>query len=58
MVVMGKEYGPWVRHDWCPRCDRDTEQTRWLRHTLGEPLGGRQHRIRCNECRSELSAAS
>lgn len=50
LVAMGKDYGPWVRHDWCPRCFRRTEQTRWYRRLLGEPPELDERRTRCNEC--------
>ncbi|GAA3685048.1 hypothetical protein GCM10022237_49440 [Nocardioides ginsengisoli] len=51
---MGKDYGPWVRHDWCPSCARRTEQTRWHRRTAGAPPATGEHGIRCNECSTEL----
>ena len=52
---MGKEYGPWVRHDWCVRCERETEQLRWLRRVLGEPTERAEHRVRCRECANEVT---
>jgi hypothetical protein len=51
---MAKDYGPWVRHDWCPRCFRRTEQTRWYRRLLGEPPEQHQRGIRCNECAGDV----
>ena len=53
LVAMGKDYGPWVRHDWCPRCSRRTEQTRWYRRLLGEPPELDERRTRCNECSND-----
>ena len=53
-VVMGKDYGPWVRHDWCPRCVRRTEQTLWYRRTLDKPADQHERRTRCNECSGEV----
>ncbi|GAA3541899.1 hypothetical protein [Nocardioides daeguensis] len=54
---MGKDFGPWVRHDWCPRCYRLTEQTRWYRRLLGEPPEQHERRVRCNECSADLGRA-
>ena len=51
---MGKDYGPWVRHDWCPRCVRRTEQTLWYRRTLDKPADQHERRTRCNECSGEV----
>lgn len=54
---MGKDfglYGPWVRHDWCPRCFRRTEQSRWHRRRLGEPPEHGELRVRCHECSSDV----
>lgn len=51
---MGMDYGPWVRHDWCPRCARRTEQTRW--HLGGAPAQEAE-RVKCNECAQEHSRA-
>ncbi len=55
-----KDYGPWVRHDWCPRCVKRTEQTRWLRRFFGLQSSSDtgEHRIRCNECATELTPAT
>lgn len=55
---MGKDYGPWVRHDWCPSCHRRTEQTRTHHRFLGDPPEQGEHRIRCNECAGELVLAT
>ncbi|WP_435771024.1 hypothetical protein [Nocardioides sp. SYSU DS0651] len=55
---MGKDYGPWVRHDWCPRCSKRTEQTRWLHRLFGGPSDHGEHRIQCNECASDLTKAA
>lgn len=55
---MRKDYGPWVRHEWCPRCCKHTEQTRWHRHLFGEPVDAGEYGIRCNECASDLTLAS
>ncbi|WGX99295.1 hypothetical protein [Nocardioides sp. L-11A] len=57
---MGKDFGPWVCHDWCPRCSRLTEQTRWYRRSLGEPPERHERherRVRCNECSADLGRA-
>jgi hypothetical protein len=56
--VVGKNYGPWVRHDWCPSCYRRTEQTRWHRRLFGEPAERGEHRIKCNECASDVDVAA
>jgi hypothetical protein len=55
---MAKGYGPWVRHEWCPRCVKRTEQTRWHRRLFGAPPATGDHGIRCNECATELSLAA
>lgn len=55
---MGREYGPWVRHDWCPRCHKSTEQTRWHLRLVGQPLDADEHRQRCNECATEMRVAN
>ena len=52
---MAKGYGPWVRHEWCPRCAKRTEQTRWHRRPFGGSADEAEHGIRCNECASELT---
>ncbi|WP_158296545.1 hypothetical protein [Nocardioides albidus] len=52
---MAKDFGPWVRHDWCPRCARLTEQTRWFTRLLDEPSEQHQRRVRCNECSADLA---
>ncbi|QVI60151.1 hypothetical protein [Nocardioides faecalis] len=54
---MGRDYGPWVRHEWCPSCVKVTEQTRWHRRVFGEPPERGEHRIRCNECSQDVAAA-
>lgn len=56
--AMGKDYGPWVRHDWCPRCFRRTEQTSWYRRLLGQPREHDERRVRCNECAGEVRIAT
>ena len=52
---MGKDFGPWVTHDWCPSCHRNTEQTRWHRRFLGEHQGRNEHTTRCNECAADVA---
>ncbi|MFC5730181.1 MULTISPECIES: hypothetical protein [Nocardioides] len=51
---MAKDYGPWVRHDWCPSCAKQTEQTRWHRRPFGVTADETEHGIRCNECANEV----
>jgi DNA-directed RNA polymerase subunit RPC12/RpoP len=55
---MAKGYGPWVRHEWCPRCSKRTEQTRWHRRPPGAAADEAEHGIRCNECAAELNLAA
>ena len=55
---MGKDYGPWVRLDWCPRCARSIEQTRWFHRLLGMPAEHSERRARCHECQAEFRAAA
>ncbi|AJR18474.1 hypothetical protein ACIRN4_15640 [Pimelobacter simplex] len=43
-----------MRHDWCPRCFRRTEQSRWHRRRLGEPPERGELRVRCHECSSDV----
>lgn len=54
LVVMRKEYGPWVRHDWCSHCSRRTEQTRWYGRLLGQTPERDERGARCNECSGEV----
>jgi len=58
LCVMGKDFGPWVRHDWCPRCDRRTEQTLWYRRLVGEPPERNERRTKCNECAGDPTLAA
>lgn len=51
---MAKDYGPWVRHDWCERCSKRTEQTRWHRRLHETSPGEPTHGLRCNECAGEV----
>ncbi|GAA4824567.1 hypothetical protein GCM10025786_36140 [Nocardioides caeni] len=55
---MGREYGPWVRHDWCPSCYKRTEQTRWHLRLIDHPHAADEHRVRCNECATEMPVAN
>lgn len=46
---MARDFGPWVRMDWCPHCCTSTEQSRWHSYVApGSPLNGLK--VRCNVC--------
>ena len=46
---MARDFGPWVRMDWCPTCNTSTEQTRWHSFVARDsPLNG--VKVRCNSC--------
>jgi hypothetical protein len=46
---MAKDFGPWVRMDWCPTCCVSTEQSRWHSFVApGSSLNGLK--VRCNVC--------
>lgn len=46
---MARDFGPWVRMDWCPTCCASTEQSRWHSYVApGSALNGLK--VRCNVC--------
>ncbi|WP_460790766.1 hypothetical protein [Nocardioides maradonensis] len=46
---MARDFGPWVRLDWCPTCCTSTEQSRWHSYVApGSALNGLK--VRCNVC--------
>jgi hypothetical protein len=52
---MARDFGPWVRMDWCPTCRTSTEQSRWHSYVApGSPLNGLK--VRCNSCMQALPA--
>ncbi|HWU20155.1 MAG TPA: hypothetical protein VN088_01420 [Nocardioides sp.] len=52
---MARDFGPWVRMDWCPHCCTSTEQSRWHSYVAaGSPLNGLK--VRCNACLQAVPA--